>query len=143
MKVYKTKRKKFSATNYKEAHKKANNFYKELKRKSKRRPYIKSAYFNKDKIFIEDFWIHLRQKNVHDRTRRLQYFACAVELIQNSKQEPESKQNVDRKTEILHRFAGVTKDDYLFFVQISENKKTDQKRLMSIFPLEQKKKALR
>ncbi len=135
MKAFKVKLKKFSGTKYSEVHRQAFPLYKEIKKRSRRKPYIRSVYFNKDKIFLELFWIHLwEKKNLRDKTRRLKYFACALELIKNSRCEPESEQNPNRHNEILHRFAGLTKDDELFYVQIKEDKKTDQKWLMSVFP---------
>ena len=44
------------------------------------------------------------------------------------------KQITNKSGEILHRFAGSTKEKELFFVQIKEDKKTGQKYLISIFP---------
>lgn len=67
--------------------------------------------------------------------RRLKYFPCAIELIQKSRFEPESKENPNKRTEILHRFTGVTKENDIFFVQIKEDKRTGQKWLISVFPL--------
>ena len=133
--VYKTNCKKLAGTDFKELHQKTLDIYKKLRRKSKRRTYIRSAYFKKDKIFLELFWQHLfDKKNWRDRARRIQYFPAGIELIQNSRFDPVSKENVDRKSEILHRFTGITKDKEIFFVQIKENKKNDQKFLISIFP---------
>lgn len=137
MKYHRVKTKKFPGSNYSEVLEKAKHFYNKIKKKTKRRPYIRSAYFNKDKVFLDLFWQHLWQKhNWRDKTRRLKYLACAIELIQNSKQEPESKQNVDRRKEILHRFVGITSDKEVFFVQIKEDKQTDKKYLISVFPPE-------
>lgn len=66
--------------------------------------------------------------------RRLKFFAAAIELIQHSHFEPKSKENPNKPNEILHRFAGSTKEKELFFIQIKEDKKTGQKYLISIFP---------
>lgn len=49
--AYLTKQKKLSGTKYSEVYKKAINFYKPIIQRTKRRPYIKSTYFKKDKIF--------------------------------------------------------------------------------------------
>lgn len=136
MKSYQTKAKKFTGSDFREVHKKAFGLYKQIKKKSKRRPYIRSVYFKKDKIFLELFWQHLFDKpNWRDRMRRLKYFPCAIELIRHSHFEPESKENPNRRTEILHRFGGVTKEKDMFFVQIKEDKRTGQKFLISVFPL--------
>ena len=45
-----------------------------------------------------------------------------------------SKENPNRRSEIVHRFAGITAEKDLFFVQIKEEKRTGQKWLMSVFP---------
>src|SRR3989338_3282509 len=127
MKVYKTKTKKFSGSDFHEVRKKAFGLYSQLKKKTKRRPYIRSAYFNKEKIFLDVFWSHLFEKpNWRDRVRRLKYFGCAIELIQNSHFEPKSKENPNNFSEILHLFY-CTPDNELFYVQIKENKRTGQK----------------
>lgn len=137
MKFYQTKALMFSGSDYHEVHLKAYGLYKKIKRKTKRRPYVRSAYFNKEKIFLEAFWNHLYEKqNFRDKVRRMKYFGCAVELIQMSKCEPTSKENPNKRSEILHRFAGATKEKDLFFVQIKEDKKTGQKWLMSVFPVD-------
>lgn len=135
MKVYRTKSKKYSGSDFTEVHQKAFNLYSQIKKKSKRRPYLRSAYFNKDKIFIDLFWHHLFEKeNWRDRVRRMKYFSCATELIKSSHFEPKSKENPNKSSEILHRFYGTTAEDELFCVQIKEDKKKDQKFLISVFP---------
>lgn len=48
--------------------------------------------------------------------------------------EPKSKENPNEPSEILHRFAGTTKEKDLFYVHIKEDKRTGQKYLISIFP---------
>jgi len=107
-----------------------------IKKQTKRRPYVRSTYFNKQKIFFDFFWKHLFQKNPKERIRRLQYLAPALEIIKNSKNHPLSEENPHKKSEILHRFAGLTKDKELFYVQIKENKRNNKKYFMSCFPLE-------
>ena len=87
-----------------------------IKKQTKRRPYVRSTYFNKQKIFFDFFWKHLFQKN--------------------PKNHPLSEENPHKKSEILHRFAGLTKDKELFYVQIKENKRNNKKYFMSCFPLE-------
>jgi len=62
--------------------------------------------------------------------------AAAVEVVQKSKNHPASIDNPHRKCEILHRFAGLTKDKELFYVQIKEEKKSGKKHFMSCFPAE-------
>jgi len=135
MQVYKTKTKKFSGTQFHEVHGPAFGLYTEIKKKTKRRAYVRSAYFNKDKIFLDLFWHHLFEKsNWRDRVRRMKYFACAIELIQKSRFDPKTKENPNKQGEILHRFYGTTAENELFYVQIKEDKKKDQKFLISVFP---------
>ena len=59
MQVYKTKANRLGGTDFNEVRKKAFGIYTEIKKKSKRSPYIRSAYFNKEKIFLAIFWQHL------------------------------------------------------------------------------------
>lgn len=135
MQVYKTKAKKFSGTDFHEVHSKAFGSYTKIKKKSKRRTYIRSAYFKKDKIFIDLFWHHLFEKeNWRDRVRRMKYFDCALELIQNSSFKPNSTKDPNKSTEMLYRFYGITANNELFCVQIKENLKKKQKFLISVFP---------
>lgn len=136
MPAYKTKAKPFTGTNYKEISKKAFGLFRQIKKKSKRRPYIRSAYFNKEKIFLGLFWSHLYQKNYWDQARRMRFFECGLELILKSRFEPISKENPNKNDEILHRFSGITPSNEIFFVQIKEMKKNGQKWLISIFPVE-------
>lgn len=131
---YQTKTEKFPGTSYKEVYKKARVVFSEIKRRTKRKSYIRSAYFHRQKIFFDFFWIHLNQKQIPERIRRLKYFKAAINLIRKSRNHPESMQNPNKQSEILHRFAGLTKNKELFFVQIKEHKRTGRKQLMSIFP---------
>lgn len=135
--AYSTKTKKLSGTSFSEIYKNAFGLYSKIRKRTKRRPYIRSKYFRKDKIFLGLFWQHLHNKLSHrDKTRRVKYFACAIELIQNTKFDPVSKENPNEKTEILHRFTGITAEKEIFFVQIKEDKKTGQKYFISVFPFD-------
>lgn len=135
MRIYQTKAKKLEGTDFHEVRKKAFGLYQQITSRSKRRPYVRSAYFKKDKIFLAIFWQHLWDKQKwQDRMRRLKFFEAGIELIRNSHFEPSSKENPNKPSEILHRFAGSTKEKELFFVQIKEEKRTGQKYLISIFP---------
>lgn len=124
MQTYQTKINKLNGTNFHEVRKKAFGIYLELKRKTKRKTYIRSRYFKKDKIFLDT-----------DLTRRMKFYPCALDLIKNSHFEPASKENPNKKSEILHRFAGITPDKEVFFVQIKEMKNTNKKWLISVFPV--------
>jgi hypothetical protein len=139
MKAYKTKTNKLSGTSHKEINKKAQVVYNEIKRKTKRRPYVRSVYFKKSKIFVGLFWSHLYDKvNRGDRDRRIKLFPCAIDLIQNTKIDPESRDNPNKSSEILHRFYGLSRDNEKFCVQIKEDKRTGEKFFVSVFPYDDK-----
>ena len=134
MKIFQSKVRKLSGSDYKEVYGQARSIYKEISSKTKRKPYIRSAYFRKHKIFLHYYWDHLWTKNWRDRVRRLKYYLCAIDLIKNSKIEPTSKENPNKKSEILHRFTGITKNKEIFFVQIKEEKRSGEKHFISVFP---------
>lgn len=135
--IYRTKTNRLPGTHWNQVVKKAFGQYKQIRSKTKRRPYVRSAYFNKEKIFLELFWNHLHEKaNIRDKTRRLKYFPCAIELIENCRYQPTSQNNPNRRDEKLHRFMGTTPNDEVFFVQIKEEKNSGQKWLISIFPFD-------
>lgn len=137
MQVYKTKIKQIPGSHFYIVHKRAYDLYTGIKKKTKRRTYIRSAYFDKDKVFLDLFWHHLFEKlNWRDRVRRMKFFGCAVELIQNSHFKPKTTADPNKTMEMLHRFYGLTADNELFCVQIKENIKKKQKFLISVFPTE-------
>jgi len=134
MKFYITKSKLIPGTNYKEVNKRALRVFHGTEKQSKRKAYLRSVYFDKEKIFFDFFFGHLNQKSRRDRMRRLKYFDCAIELIINSRIKPQSGINRNNKNEILYKFYGQTKGGANFFVNIKENKKTGRKYFMSCYP---------
>lgn len=132
--VYKTKKRKIPGTSFKEVNRTASAIFKEVKKRTKRTPYIRSKYFKNEKIFLNLFWSHLFDKKEKDRTRRLKFYECALDLIINSTYNPETRENFIKKDELLHRFHGVTGSGEKFVVQIKENKRTKRKDLISIYP---------
>ncbi len=133
MDIFKVKRGKIAGSEVKEVKKEALEVYKEIKNRTKRKPYIRSRYFNKQKIFFDYFWIHLTTKSRKIQTQRLKYLPCAIDLIIHSRNVPTSKENPNNRNEILHRFFGITRENEEFYVQIKEEKKTGAKYLMSVF----------
>ncbi len=132
---YQTKSSKLPGTSYKEVYKHAQAEFKIIKRHTKRKPYIRSVYFNKQKIFFDFYWQHLfRSGGDRERVRRLKYFKAAIEVLKLSRHDPITKENPNKRTELLHRFAGLTREKELFYVQVKENKRTGSKQLMSCFP---------
>ena len=135
MQAYKVKAIKIAGTSFREVYPKAHHAYNQVKKKTKRRPYVRSAYFKREKVFLDLFWHHLFEKlNWRDRVRRLQYYACALELIQYSRLEPKTKENPNKTTELYHRFVGLAGNQEFFYVQIKEDKGSGKKYLLSIFP---------
>lgn len=134
MHAYHTKAGKLTGTDFAEVRKKAFFIFKQIKRKSKRHPYVRSAYFDKDKIFLNLFWAHLFDKPLGERLRRLKYFAVAIELIEHSRVLPTTKPDSNNSRTLLHRFTGLTKENEIFYVQIKEDLSSGKKYLISIFP---------
>lgn len=132
MKPFPVKADKIMARGDKESVKKGQEYFKVIQRKSKRQAYIRSAYFEKQKIFFTYFWKHLYQKPPRIRRLRIKFLPCAIELIQKSRNEPIITQNPAKKSEIFYRFYGTTRHKEMFYVQIKENVRTGRKELMSI-----------
>lgn len=135
MQYYQTKAKKLKGKDFKEVHRIAFGIFLEIKKKSNRKPYIRSTFFGRDKVFLDFYWEHLFGKeNWRDRLRRIKFFPAGLELIRQSNISPFLKQDPNKKEIMLHRFSGRTADGDEFFVQIKEFKKTGKKYLISIFP---------
>ena len=134
--AYQCKNSKIAGTDFKEVARKARLFFHSIESRTKRQPYIRSAYFDKEKIFLNYFWPHLDQKSRRERLKRLVYLSCAIELIEYSRAKPTSKIDPNQKDELFHRFTGLTKKKELFYVQIKEDLKSKKKYLMSVFPPE-------
>jgi len=111
----------------------ARKLFHEIEKKTKRKPYIRSRYFNKEKIFLNQFWQHLETKNFGDRKRRLKYYPCALELVRLNSLAPTSRKE---HGEMLHRFAGKSPNGEDFYVQIREDSKANEKHFISVFPPE-------
>jgi len=136
MGVYQSKIKKLSGSKYSEVYPKALFLYKRIASTTKRRPYVRSIFFKKEKIFLDYFWQHLREKNVNDKIRRLAFYSCALDLIRNCRNMPVTKINPNKKSEILHRFTGSNSSNERFCVQIKEDIKRGQKYFLSVFPFD-------
>ncbi len=135
MQVYKTKSNIIPGNHFKEVKNTAIRIFRRVKAKTKRNPYIRSAYFKKEKVFLSLFWSHLFEKGNHgDRTRRLRYFEAGLELIEKSMAMPLIIENSNNRKEMLYRFTGITPQKEIFYVQVKENKSSNRKDLISIFP---------
>ena len=104
---------------------------------TKRRPYIRSAYFRGEKIFLDNFWPHLLEKNLRDRTRRLLFIQAALELIRHSRKKPILLTKNLLGNVAYYRFLGQASGSS-FVIQIKEDLKRKQKFLMSMFAYREK-----
>lgn len=136
MKVYKSKYELLPGSDLQEVTKLARLEYHMIQKKTPRRvPYIRSKYFTKDKIFINNFWDHLNQKSPKERVRRLKLYPCAIDLLRNSSYTPDTAYTRVEPDLALHRFYGQTNDGQRFCVQIKENKRNNRKDFISVFPV--------
>jgi hypothetical protein len=132
--AYQTKRGKLPGHRYSDVLKEARREYAAIERRTRRNPYIRSAYFDKQKVFTNLFWQHIMDKRIPARKQRLRYFNCAVELIENTRQPPITKRNPNGRNELVHRFTGITAEGTVFYVQIKEELGSGRKYFMSAFP---------
>jgi hypothetical protein len=109
-------------------------YHKVQKRTPRRVPYVRSRYFAKDKIFLNTFWEHLKQKRLTEQSNRLKYYPCALDLIRNTTSTPETVFEKNSPSVLLHRFKGQAADGSYFYVQIKDNRRTGHKEFMSVFP---------
>jgi hypothetical protein len=133
--IYHTKIPKLIGTDYREINRNARRVFKNIASRTRRKPYIRSAYFKKEKVFLDYFWRHVEEMHWKDRIRRLRYYSCGLDLIVNSHVKPMIKNNPNRTSEILYRFTGITMNKELFAVQIKEDLKREEKHFISVFPL--------
>lgn len=135
MRVYQSKYGKYSGSSLDELIGTARKEYHLIQKRTPRRvPYVRSKYFIKDKVFINNFWEHLNQKSSKERVARLKYYSCAIDLLRNNTVSPDTIYTYDNMNIGLHRFYGKTKDGEYFCVQVKENKRTGRKDFMSVFP---------
>ncbi len=135
MNTFRSKYGLLAGTDYDEAMHVARREYRAIQRRNPRRqPYVRSKYFNGDKVFINIFWNHLAQKRKGEQMKRAKLLVAAIDLLRNTSMPPETIFSKGNLNELLHRFSGETKDGQPFYVQVKENKKSDRKDFMSVFP---------
>ena len=135
MKTYRSKYNQIKGSSHVQVMREARyEYHKIQKRTPRRQAYVRSAYFKKDKVFINQFWDHLRQKSPGDQVRRLKLYLCAIDLIRNSKVSPDTIYTYLDMNTALHRFHGIANDGKRFEVQVKEDKRTNRKDFMSVFP---------
>ncbi len=137
-KVFKSKASSISGSSYNEVIGRVRKEEDKIRRLTMRRPYVRSSYFvegkNKSKVFIENFLPHIMQKGRKTRVKRLKLYNGAIDLLRNSRHEPEVILKSDLPAHILYKFHGVTKDGVQFCVQVKQHKRTGRKDFMSVYP---------
>ena len=120
-KYYQSKYEKLRGSSDKEVFYEARQEFNKYQKK-RRLPYIRSKYFNGQKVFLTMFWTHLNQKGPVERKRRIGFIRAAFDLIRNSYIAPVVEpQEIPR--EIYYRFYGKTKSGDKFAVQVMKDKK--------------------
>lgn len=104
------------------------------KRTPRRTPYVRAKYFQADKIFINNYWDHLKQKSRKERVARLRLYPCALEVLQQSTFPPVVTRLSISPHKSYFRFLGKTNTSN-FYVQVQVNNKSGRKDLMSAFPI--------
>ena len=66
MEYYQTKIKKIPGSNYREIIRQVNRIYKKIEKQTKRKMYVRSAYFSKEKVFFDYFWAHIKKTRYGD-----------------------------------------------------------------------------
>ena len=133
MRTYQSKAILLPGTSYDEVQIVARKEHNKVIALTKRQPYVRSAYFNKSKIFLSPFWDHTMQKSRKIKTQRLKLYSAAIDLMRKSRHEPETIIDKNSHSVLLHRFYGVTKDGVTFCVQVKQNKRTGRLDFMSVF----------
>ena len=135
-KYYQSRLPRIAGTDYYEILGKARAIYRDLDTQTGRRnTFVRSAYFDKQKIFLETYWNHFGDKHLGQRKQRIPYYAATIDLLKNTTVEPVTYL---RGKDKYYRFSGITKDNYEFIVQIKENKKGEKYHMSSFPPGHQK-----
>ncbi len=134
--LFNTKINPLPGSKYSEVYPRAYLIYGQIASLTKRHPYVRSAYFGGQKVFLEYFWSDLWMKNWRDRVRRLKYYPCAIDLLKYSRINPNIIENPNKQSEIFYRFIGMTRNGQKFAVQVKENRKKLRKYFMSVFPID-------
>jgi hypothetical protein len=71
------------------------------------------------KVFLDEFWLQILKRNLADRRRRLAFYMCAIDLVQNSRNEPVMKYESGRQ---LYEFYGIAKNGEEFAVHLRKSK---------------------
>jgi len=106
MNVYTSKYSRLPGSSYAEALSHARQEYNVIAHSTKRQPYVKSKYFNGNKVFLNVFWDHVMQKRLKERTRRLRFYRAALDRLAAGSDGFRAA-DFDRLTEIAPRPLGI------------------------------------
>ena len=134
-KYYQSKYERLKGSNDKEVFYEARQEFNKYQKK-RRQPYIRSKYFDGQKVFLSMFWTHLNQKSPVERQRRIVFIRAAFDLIRNSHIDPVIEPQ-EKPSDIYYRFYGKTKSGENFAVQVMKDKKSNRY-FMSCFPTKKK-----
>ncbi|MDR1300095.1 MAG: hypothetical protein LBK50_00075 [Candidatus Nomurabacteria bacterium] len=118
VKYFQSKQSKLYSTVYLRVYNQAKSYYESLIQNPRRKPFVRSKYFNR-KVFIDEFWSQVRRYNLADRRRRLAFYLCAIDLIKNSRYEPTIKYESGKK---LYEFYGIAKNSEKFAVHFRKSR---------------------
>ncbi|MDR3125811.1 MAG: hypothetical protein LBU20_01955 [Candidatus Nomurabacteria bacterium] len=138
MNYFKIKTRPIKGTNPAEITKKAMYEFHIVEKRSRRLPSVRCKALGGSRIFLGEYINHQGQKTPLDRRRRLRFLPCAIDLLENTNLKPTTKVNPNTR-ETLYRLYGVAGNGEKFVVQVAENPKTGNKRLMSSFPIDRTK----
>jgi len=140
MQAYRSKYSRLPGTTFNEIMAAARREYHAVQKRTPRRvPYVRSSYFAKDKVFLNTFWEHLKQKHPSEQARRLKFYLAALDLLRNTTYTGESIIEHNNPDVFLHRFLGQTHDGEHFYVQVKDNRRSGRKEFMSVFPAKRSK----
>jgi hypothetical protein len=125
---FQSKQSKLYSTVYSRIYNYTKSYYESLIQNPRRKPYVRSKYFD-GKVFLDEFWTQIFRRNLADRRRRLAFYVCAIDLIQNSRNEPEVKYEMGKE---LYELYGIAKNGEKFAVHLRKSKKNIY--FMSCFP---------
>lgn len=132
MNIYRSRYTKYQGTHAEAVAAARREYHAIQKRTPRRAPYVRSQYFRKDKIFINTFWDHLKQKAPAERSARIRFYHCALDLLRNTSIAPVITKSQESDIELC-RFYGQTTDGIYFCVQVKSNIRNHRKDFMSVF----------
>jgi hypothetical protein len=78
VKIFQSKEVVLVGSSYEEVLGVARKEHDKIEKLTKRQPYIRSTYFNKEKVFVSTFWNHIMQKDRKVRFKRLKLYKAAI-----------------------------------------------------------------